>query len=36
MAPGSKGVQAVFLYFSGEGSGQTKDVTSKPRVARRN
>jgi hypothetical protein len=31
MAPGSKGVRAVFLYFSGEDSGQTGDVTGELR-----
>jgi hypothetical protein len=35
MALGSKGVRAVFLYFSSEDSGQTGDVTNEPRVARR-
>jgi hypothetical protein len=33
MAPGSRGVRAVFLRFSDEDSGQTGDVTSEPRVA---
>ena len=35
MAPGSWGVRAIFVCFSGEDSGQTGDVTSEPRVARR-
>ena len=34
MAPGSKGVRAVFLYLSDEDSGQTGDVTGEPRVTR--
>ena len=34
MAPGSKGVRAVFLCFSGENSDQTGNVTGEPRVAR--
>jgi hypothetical protein len=33
MAPGSQGVGAVFVCFSGEDSGQTGDVTGEPRVA---
>jgi hypothetical protein len=33
MVPESKGVRAIFLYFSGEDSGQTGDVTGEPRVA---
>jgi hypothetical protein len=35
MAPGSRGVRAVFLRFSGEDSGQTGDATGEPRVASR-
>uniref|UniRef100_A0A2N9IPM7 Reverse transcriptase domain-containing protein n=1 Tax=Fagus sylvatica TaxID=28930 RepID=A0A2N9IPM7_FAGSY len=35
MAPGSRGVGAVFVCFSGEDSGQTGDATGEPRVARR-
>jgi hypothetical protein len=35
MAPGSWGIGAVFVCFSGEDSGQTGDVISEPRVARR-
>ncbi len=34
MAPGSKGVRVVFLCFSDEDSGQTRDVAGEPRVAR--
>ena len=34
MAPGSRGVGAVFACFSGEDSGQTGDATGEPRVAR--
>jgi hypothetical protein len=33
MAPGSRGVRAVFLRFSYEDSGQTGDVTGELRVA---
>jgi hypothetical protein len=35
MAPGSRGVGAVFMCFSGEDSGQTGDAISEPRVPRR-
>uniref|UniRef100_A0A2N9G4E7 Uncharacterized protein n=1 Tax=Fagus sylvatica TaxID=28930 RepID=A0A2N9G4E7_FAGSY len=35
MAPGSRGVGAVFARFSGEDSGQTGDATGEPRVPRR-
>uniref|UniRef100_A0A2N9HSL7 Uncharacterized protein n=1 Tax=Fagus sylvatica TaxID=28930 RepID=A0A2N9HSL7_FAGSY len=35
MAPGSRGVGAVFVHFSGEDSGQTGDATGEPRVPRR-
>ena len=35
MAPGSRGVRAVFSLFSGEDSGQTGEATSEPRVASR-
>uniref|UniRef100_A0A2N9G624 Uncharacterized protein n=1 Tax=Fagus sylvatica TaxID=28930 RepID=A0A2N9G624_FAGSY len=35
MAPGSRGVGAVFVCFSGEDFGQTGDATGEPRVARR-
>uniref|UniRef100_A0A2N9GLN1 Uncharacterized protein n=1 Tax=Fagus sylvatica TaxID=28930 RepID=A0A2N9GLN1_FAGSY len=35
MAPGSRGVGAVFVCFSGEDSGQTGDATGEPRVPRR-
>jgi hypothetical protein len=31
MAPGSKGVQVVFLCFSDEDSSQTEDATGEPR-----
>jgi hypothetical protein len=34
MAPGSRGVGAVFSHFSGEDSGQTGEATGEPRVAR--
>ena len=34
MAPGSRGVGAVFLCFSGEDSSQTGEATDEPRVAR--
>ena len=33
MAPGSRGVRAVFSHFSGEDSGQTGEATGEPRVA---
>jgi hypothetical protein len=35
MTPGSRGAGAVFVYFSGEDSGQTGEATGEPRVARR-
>ena len=35
MAPGSRGVGAVFVCFSGEDSGQLGDATGEPRVPRR-
>uniref|UniRef100_A0A2N9EGF0 Uncharacterized protein n=1 Tax=Fagus sylvatica TaxID=28930 RepID=A0A2N9EGF0_FAGSY len=35
MAPGSRGVEAVFACFSGEDSGQTGDAIGEPRVPRR-
>jgi hypothetical protein len=35
MAPGSRGVGAVFVRFSGEDSGQTGDAIGEPRVPRR-
>jgi hypothetical protein len=35
MAPGSQGVGAVFVHFSGEDSDQTGDVLGEPRVPRR-
>ena len=35
MAPGSRGAIAVFVCFSGEDSGQTREATGEPRVARR-
>uniref|UniRef100_A0A2N9EDD9 Uncharacterized protein n=1 Tax=Fagus sylvatica TaxID=28930 RepID=A0A2N9EDD9_FAGSY len=35
MAPGSRGVGAIFVCFSGEDSGQTGDAIGKPRVPRR-
>uniref|UniRef100_A0A2N9ELS9 Uncharacterized protein n=1 Tax=Fagus sylvatica TaxID=28930 RepID=A0A2N9ELS9_FAGSY len=35
MAPGSRGVGAVFACFSGEDSGQTGDAIGEPRVPRR-
>ena len=35
MAPESRGIGAVFVYFSGEDSGQMGDATGEPRVARR-
>ena len=35
MAPRSRGVRAVFLYFSGKDSNQTGDATGEPRVAHR-
>jgi hypothetical protein len=34
MAPGSRGVGAIFSHFSGEDSGQTGKAIGKPRVAR--
>ena len=33
MAPGSRGVQAVFLCISDEDSDQMGDATGEPRVA---
>uniref|UniRef100_A0A2N9J4K9 Uncharacterized protein n=1 Tax=Fagus sylvatica TaxID=28930 RepID=A0A2N9J4K9_FAGSY len=33
MAPGSRGVGAIFSHFSGEDSGQTGEATGEPRVA---
>ena len=36
MAPGSRGAIAVFVCFSGEDSGQTREATGESRVARRN
>ena len=35
MAPGSRGVGAVFVHFSDEDSGQTGDVLGELRVPRR-
>ena len=35
MAPGSRGVGAVFMHFSDEDSGQTGDALGEPRVPRR-
>uniref|UniRef100_A0A2N9FF64 Uncharacterized protein n=1 Tax=Fagus sylvatica TaxID=28930 RepID=A0A2N9FF64_FAGSY len=35
MAPGSRGVGAVFVHFSGEDSDQTGDAIGEPRVPRR-
>jgi hypothetical protein len=35
MAPGSRGVRAIFACFSGEDSGRMGDATGEPRVARR-
>ena len=35
MAPGSRGVGAVFVCFSGEDSAQTGDAFGEPRVSRR-
>jgi hypothetical protein len=35
MAPGSRGVGAVFVHFSDEDSGQTGDAIDEPRVPRR-
>uniref|UniRef100_A0A2N9HKK9 Uncharacterized protein n=1 Tax=Fagus sylvatica TaxID=28930 RepID=A0A2N9HKK9_FAGSY len=35
MAPGSRGVGAVFVCFSGEDSGQTGDAIGEPRVPHR-
>ena len=34
MALGSRGVRAVFMRFSGEDSGQTREATGELRVAR--
>jgi hypothetical protein len=33
MAPGSRGIEAVFSRFFGEDSGQTGEATGEPRVA---
>ena len=35
MTPGSRGAGAIFVCFSGEDSGQTRNATGEPRVARR-
>jgi hypothetical protein len=35
MAPGSRGVGAIFVHFSDEDSGQTGDAIGEPRVPRR-
>jgi hypothetical protein len=35
MAPGSRGVGAVFVHFSDADSGQTGDAIGEPRVLRR-
>uniref|UniRef100_A0A2N9IKC7 Uncharacterized protein n=2 Tax=Fagus sylvatica TaxID=28930 RepID=A0A2N9IKC7_FAGSY len=35
MAPGSRGIGAVFVHSSGEDSGQTGDAIGEPRVPRR-
>jgi hypothetical protein len=35
MAPGSRGVGAVFVHFSDADSGQTGDAIGEPRVPRR-
>ena len=35
MAPGSRGAGAVFVCFSGEDSGQTRDAFGEPRVPSR-
>ena len=35
MAPRSRGAGAIFVCFSSEDSGQTRDATGEPRVARR-
>uniref|UniRef100_A0A2N9ISK4 Uncharacterized protein n=1 Tax=Fagus sylvatica TaxID=28930 RepID=A0A2N9ISK4_FAGSY len=35
MAPGSRGIGAVFVHFSGEDSDQTGDAFGEPRVPRR-
>jgi hypothetical protein len=35
MAPGSRGVGAVFVHFSGVDSGQTGNAIGEPRVPRR-
>jgi hypothetical protein len=34
MAPGSRGVRAIFSHFSSEDSGQTGEATGELRVAR--
>ena len=34
MAPGSRGVEAIFVRFSDEDSGQTGDAIGEPRVPR--
>jgi hypothetical protein len=34
MAPGSRGVGAIFVHFFDEDSGQTGDAIGKPRVPR--
>ena len=35
MAPGSRGVEAIFVHFSDEDSGQTGNAIGEPRVPRR-
>jgi hypothetical protein len=35
MAPGRRGIGAVFVHFSGEDSDQTRDAFGEPRVPRR-
>jgi hypothetical protein len=35
MAPGSRGIGAIFVHFSGEDSDQTGDAFGEPRVPRR-
>jgi hypothetical protein len=35
MAPESRGAGVILLCFSGEDSGQTREATGEPRVARR-
>jgi hypothetical protein len=35
MAPGNRGVGAIFVHFSGEDSDQTEDAIGEPRVPRR-